>query len=258
MRWVRCLYLEWYSQNGRVVIEMVDPIIERVEFVDLGGEPIDKTKPPEEEEEPDLSEGPGITLVTRDEEGETEVWQGSARQYLEEQDEDDPYGLLPGDLQRQLDRQAREADRAAWSEEDRKEWEEMELLDDLIETSDGEPLISFLQSPKAYRPADQLSDDEVEGSLKGILAELALFGIAFALCEHFTPRDAYHLLLTEILPNERAHPELRGTGWVTNFMTHDFCPECEAEAERDYEEYRRTHPELDGDPGDGAEEDLAE
>ena len=36
--WKRCLYLEWYGPNGRVVIELADPTIEYVEFVDLGGE----------------------------------------------------------------------------------------------------------------------------------------------------------------------------------------------------------------------------
>ena len=230
------LYVEWYSQNGRVVIEMADPRIERIEFVDIGGPAIDKSQPPEPEEEPDLSEGPGITVVRLDEDGEPEVWQGSARQYIEEQVEDDPYGLFPDDLQRHLDRQAREADEAAMSDEDRELIREMELMDDLIETSDGEPLASFLQSPERCRPPDRLDDEEVEGALKGILMELALFGIALDVCEHYTPRDTYRLLVEELLPNQRAHPELRGTGWVTNFMTHEFCPECEAEADREFEE----------------------
>ena len=252
------LYVEWYSQNGRVVIEIADPRIERIEYVDIGGPAIDKSQPPEKDEEPDLSEGPSIAIVRRDDNSEIETWEGTAREYLEEREEEDPYGLFSDDLRHHLDRRSREADRAAWSEEARKEWEEMELLDDLIETSDGEPLISFLQSPGIYRPPDQLDDEEVEGALKGILMELALFGVALDVCEHFTPRDAYRLLVEELLPNQRAHPELRGTGWVTSFMTHEFCPECEAEADRHYEEFKRKHPELHGGLGDDAEEDPAE
>ena len=233
--WKPRLYLEWYSQNGRVVIEMADPVIDRVEFVDLGGEPVDKAKPPEDEEEPDLSRGPGITLIQLHEDGDVEVTEGAAADFLEEQEADDPYGLFPDDLQRKLDRETREADKATWSDAD-KTIREAELMDDLIDHSDGEPLISFLHSPEAYGPPDGLDDEEVEGALKGLLGELALYGIALHVCQHFTPRDAYRLLIEELLPNHRAHPELLGTGWVTGFMTHEFCPQCEAEIDREFEE----------------------
>ena len=32
--WKRCLYLEWYSQNGRVVMELADPVLEFVDSED--------------------------------------------------------------------------------------------------------------------------------------------------------------------------------------------------------------------------------
>lgn len=247
--WKPRLYLEWYSQNGRVVIEMVDPVIEW----DEGGEPPAEVPEPgdQDEEAPDLSAGPEIGIVRRTEDGDVEEWEGSVADYLaEREEEEDPYGLFPEELRRSLDRQARQADEAAMSDEDREMIREMELMDDLIEHSDGEPLISFLQTPKAYPHPDQLSDEEVEGALKAMLAELALWGIALDVCEHFTPRDTYRLLVEELLPNHRAHPELRGTGWVTHFSTWEFCPQCEAEAEREYEEYQREHPEPDDEPTD--------
>lgn len=245
--WKPRLYLEWYSQNGRVVIDMADPVIDRIEFVDLGAPPIDKTQPPDDETEADTSEGPGIMIVRRTDDGDAEVWEGSAREYMEEREADDPYGLFSDDLKAQLESESREADEAAMTDEEKAD-REMKLWDNVHEQGDGDRLIDFLQSAKMYPPPDQCSDEEAEGGLMGMLTELALYGIALHVCEHYTPRDAYRLLVEELLPNHRAHPGLRGSGWTTNFMTSEFCKECDAEADRKYEEFKRKHPELHGEP----------
>ncbi|MFW6163633.1 MAG: hypothetical protein ACODAJ_12750 [Planctomycetota bacterium] len=246
--WKPRLYLEWYSQNGRVVIDMVDPL---VEWDDQGEPPAEQPEATEaDEEDSDLSAGPDVGIVRRTGDGDFEEWHGSAAEYLAEREDEDPYGLFSEELQRSLDSQSRQADEAAMSDEDRELIRELELMDDLIEHSDGEPLVTSLQTPKAYPHPDRLNDEEVEGALKAMLTELALWGIALDVCEHYTPRDAYRLLVEELLPNHRAHPELRGTGWVTHYSTWEFCPECEAQAEREYEEYQREHPEPDDEPTD--------
>ena len=47
--WRRCLYLEWFSQNGRVLVELADPILEFVEFVEI------KELPPADGQSPILT-----------------------------------------------------------------------------------------------------------------------------------------------------------------------------------------------------------
>jgi hypothetical protein len=57
---------------------------------------------------------------------------------------------------------------------------------------------------------------------------LARCGVSLAVCHHFTPREAYRLLIEEICVEERAYRELQGTQWVQTFMTSEYCPQCEA------------------------------
>ena len=121
-------------------------------------------------------------------------------------------------------------------------------------TPDDEPIVG-----KRLKPALAKHGFDVEvfesptEALKTLLAQLALFGISLDICEHFTPRDAYRLLLEEICPGETAYPELRNTQWVQHFMTSEFCPACEAEFDREYEQRERQRKEH---PGDDPDEDL--
>jgi hypothetical protein len=214
--WKRCLYLEWYSQNGRVVIELVDPIIEYVDFDEIPGVSANSQpgEPwPHQEEEP----APDVCDHCSSHDGPC----GAA-----ETDADDPYHLFPNE----------EEDEEASVE---RMMAETELMDDLIENSPGEPIESILDLTGPLPSPDDLGDAEVEPRLKGLLGQLALLGIALHVCEHFTPRDTYRLLRDKLLTEERAFPELVGTGWVTNLMTAEYCPQCEADADREYEEYER-------------------
>ncbi len=205
----RCLYLEWFSQNGRVVIELADPIIT---FVDEDGkEQVSEHAsplPPEIDAlEPPGTLGLGVTAVSRDETG---AWHAES-EVLGLDDEED------------------------YDEEAEDPLYELELMDDLIENSDGEPIGGIFAHLDRLPQADSLSDDKAERLLKRLLGELALYGIALHVCEHFTPRDAYRLLVETIAREESFHPELRGTGWVQNFMTAEFCPACEAKIQAEFE-----------------------
>jgi len=240
--WKRCLYLEWYSQNGRVVVELVDPVIEFVESDD----PFTLAPPPAEPDEEDESSltAPAITAIHLDDDGEVHRLHTPRPQQIEEDADDDTYGLVPEELQRQLDAEAYEIDRAVGVEEDKPDIiRELELMDYLIEHSDGEPVGSIFDSPSKLPPPDQLDDEQAELVLKSLLAQLAFYGIALDVCEHFTPRDAYRLLIEDILEEGRFHPELRQTQWVQHFMTAEHCTECDAEAQRDFEEYERRRKE---------------
>ena len=244
----RCLTIEWYGQNGRVLVELADPTIV---FVDDGAESLSEALSPLpseiEEMEPPGKPGFGITRISRNDDGgldveevflsEEALMDGDA---FSEEDE-------PGALQRQLDDETREIDRSIGieDEETAKLMRETELMDDLITHSDGQPILTLFENPDQLPKADALSEEEAEMLLKALLAQMALFGVALNICEHFTPRDAYRLLIEEIATKGRFHPELRDTEWVQHFMTSEFCPECEAELDREFEERERNRDRND-------------
>jgi hypothetical protein len=287
--WRKCLFLEWFGQNGRVVVEIVDPVIEFLERIPLDSTAAGALPPPEspaaEIEAADAAEGQclpetglSITSLRLDENGNAEIsdeipfMDDAQDQNVGEEDDDDPveagdgYNLIPQELQQQFDAETRETDRGLAGEEDKpRSLREMELMDDLIENHDGELLASLFEIPIRFARPEQLDDQQIEQSLKTLLAELALYNVALHVCEHFTPRETYRLLLEQICNEERAFPQLRGTQWVQHFSTSDFCQRCETEVLRDYEELRhRESPEdterdpsdADPPPDDGFGDDL--
>lgn len=237
--WVRRLYLEWYSQNGRVVVEIAGPIVEEcVRPGDGDDDEGDWRILPQRAPIPDLSKpssGPQITVLQLD--------GGVARSKTfiagESRDEhpDDAAGL-----QAMLDREAAATERALHggpplsSDEDLAE---LELMDWCIEQGHEQPIVSLLasQDPAALPPADTLDDDTVEMQLKVLLGELARLGIALDVCPHFTPRDCYRLLRDTVLPKNGVYRELIGTSWVQHVSTWEYCPACESEAAADFREY---------------------
>lgn len=250
MRSVRCLYLEWFSQNGRVLVELPEPDIEFVpeKQAEAPASEFDETQEPRSDDENDgdqATPGLGITSIQlSDDDGEGEIRQevGPADLLDEEDPEDcdDPYGLIPGELKQQFDSAASELDEAIGvNDEGDATLRELELMDELIERGEGEPVGGLFEKPLKLPSPDQLDDTQAEKVLKVLLAELAIFGIALDVCEHFTPRDAYRLLVEQICREERAFPELRNTQWVQHFMTSEFCPQCEAEFEREMEQRGR-------------------
>lgn len=261
--WKRCLYLEWFSQNGRVVIDLADPRIEFVEFVEptgvSTGELAARAQTEQSTDPAKSTNGPAAPPIPADEKFGAVIYNSPEADSEEEPDEeedeeepdeeeDDPYGLFPKEMERQFDAEAYQIDRALEDDEAKsQDLREMELMDDLIENSPGEPLVTIFDDPVRLPRPDQLGDEEAEEALKSLLAELALFGIALDICEHFTPREAYRLLVEEICPEERAYPELRNTQWVQCFSTSDFCEACEAEFDREFEEHERRRKENPSD-----------
>ncbi len=234
--WKPCLYLEWFSQNGRVVVELVDPIIEDVEHTDIGGASAEDEV--QAEEAGPRVPGLGITAIHVHEDGEAEVQEhfipSGEGEERRDDSADDPYDLLPAERQRQFDADARSTDRALRGEEDDAVMRETELMDELIESGPRRPLETFVELGKPLPDPDEvdaLDDEQVETELLVLLGHLALFGIALDLCEHATPRDALSLLVAKILPEECGYPELRDTQWVQHYATSDYCEQCAAEGE---------------------------
>ena len=104
MTWKQCLYLEWFSQNGRVVVELVDPVIEVVEPEQSpdAGERVSPLDAPLDEEVPWSTAGdPSITSIRMDADGEAVIRDETPHlNELEDSSEDaegaqDPYELIP-------------------------------------------------------------------------------------------------------------------------------------------------------------------
>ena len=244
--WKRRLYLEWYGQNGRVVVEMADPLVEECVRESEGDEDEgdwvllpNLALPPESVlgKEP---RGPDITIMRQDGE-DTNVEKWSMRPESTAEEEEEAGKSIPDELQRQLDRESAAIERAIHGMPESPGgagMAEMELMDACIEEGEGRAVVSLLSNIEDFPRPDGLSDEEVETHLKVLLGHMALINVALNVCEHFSPRDCYALLLDTILPDEESYEELIGSGWVQHFMTHEYCDECSAECEEEglYEE----------------------
>ncbi len=212
--WARRLYLEWYGPNGRVVIEMADPVVEvctrAPENNDDEGEwePLPNRAPHPDSDQYVAEAGPGIVVV------------GPG---LESPIASDDVDALPG-----------AEENAARDEED--PLYACRLIDDCIDNAVEVPLASLIGGIDELPPADALEESALEPLLKQILARMALAGAALHVCEHYSLRDCYRLLRDELLVEPSAFGELVGTGWTQNMMTHEYCKACDEEAERKFRE----------------------
>lgn len=220
------LSLEWFSQNGRVTLDLADPVVEAVPDED------DADLNPDDDVEADLA-----ALAGGD----------------DDEDDEDPFGLFPQDLMEHFDTQADELDREILPEgsllRDMSDLDmsDVDLMEDLIENGEGVPIGNIFDPPIKLPRPEGLPDDGAEFALKRLLASLARHGISLDICEHYSPRESYQLLLDEICPFEMTHPELDATRLVQHFSTSDFCEKCEAEFEREVEEFEKNRGRDDDD-----------
>jgi len=246
------LHLEWSGQNGRIVIELPDPIIHFLDHDDEDDDEDDADWGVDDDRQlsdalidmDDPFSSPELNSPSEFEDADSEF---SFNDEEDEEDED-PYGLLPPELHAQFEQEAWDTDRAidpegSSSAPDTNDSDdgditvrELRLMDELIERGEGDLIRTIFDEPIRLPRPNKVSADEVEPLLKLLLAQLAQFGIALDVCEHFSPHDSYRLLIDEICPRQRAYPELRNTQWVQHFMTCDYCPECNAETEREFSE----------------------
>jgi len=143
--------------------------------------------------------------------------------------QDEGYGLIPDELTRELERSARRTDReiAGESEDAVNAMEECERFDDLLEHSDGIPTGKLLSGLQLPAPAPDLTEQQAREALSIALMELAMFGIAFHVCEHCSAQEAYRILIEKVCEECTVFPEMRGTSFVQHFTTSDFCQRCQ-------------------------------
>ncbi|MCE5231549.1 hypothetical protein LLG95_18375, partial [bacterium] len=245
--WVRRFYFEFYCQQGRVVIELADPV---VEYNAGDGDhedwrPLPHTTPmpgpPDAKPKPDSI--PEIVIVQDD----GHVERVDPRDYLDE------HGVPreTDTLQWELDKQARAVDRAIQGEDQEDEEDddrfmaEMELMDHLIDHENGEPVANALYTARNLPSPDEIPEDEIEPLVKGIVGEMAMYGVALDACEHCTLRDIYRIIYENIHTEWRFHPELAGTGWVQHYSTSDYCRKCAEEFEKEFEAEEKARKESE-------------
>jgi hypothetical protein len=230
-RWEECLYLEWFSQNGRVLIELPMSKLRFLSEDEIAArDQAEKEKFDAETREMDERRREESTSEKTDDliEEEDDIYPSSPAPSETEEDDEEGYGLIPDELGSELERKARRTDReiAGESEETIKMMEETELMDDLMEHGKQTPLKEFLADLNLPSPATVLTEEEADNLLKVALAKLALGGVAYHTCEHCTIREAYRILIDVICEESGAYPQLRGTGWVQNVCASDFCKKC--------------------------------
>lgn len=240
----RRLVLEWSGQDGPTSVVLINPQVEFLEHAEEKHVPVsDPIRLPEDE----LSLPP--EGEQRGPEPDSPGWDEANGVRA-----DDPYGLFPEDLERQLSEEsadevpADEPEPAPDEEGPSRVIQEAELIDALIERGPGEIIGTLFETPLRLPRPDDLDDEGAEKALKTVLAQMALWGIQLHLCAHFTPRDAYRLVVEHICRQGRSYPELRRTQWVQSFTTAEYCRACEADLEREFEEWERRRAEEEGPP----------
>ena len=248
----KALYLEWFSQNGRVVLELLDP---EMEFVDPDAEkPVPAS--PDIDEELIAQAGPVVPGTDSEFTEEDSPWENDNPLGEREDDgPDDPYGLFPSDLEEQFEEQAFEADKALMPPDLVEFFDQMDEYDEDVSSGEGVPIREIFDPPMRVYRAEDLDDEQVAVHFHTLLARLALHGIALDMCRHYTPREAYKLLVEKILIEERTYPRLAPRGFVQHYMTHEYCPACDAEMQAKYGDFD-TDRSSNGDDDSVSNDDI--
>ena len=266
-----CLYLEWFSQNGRVVAELTDLELEFIS--NLGDdtfiphvEPIlglnENNNFDQDDSEDSDHGGLSITSIGIDDEGNASIEEVDLSRF----EKSDEYGLFSADLDEKI-RQSLASDPEPIAPEidgddsainlpfdpdgstppATRSWDEVipgidpetkalyESWDEIYHGGNEDPVMPLFESFNLPDPDSLATDEQAAPYLDLIIARLATFSISIDLCEHMTPLSAYRILMTEILPEASVHPNLAATEIVQHFCTWESCPQCEAEFEAEYE-----------------------
>lgn len=242
------LYLSWNSQNGPVTLELLDTCITFLE-PGSGSAPFGIHGLPDGDLPAELK-----VFIQRARSSGGPAPDNAAEQAVEysdaadNEDDSDPFQLLDQETQ-DLIRESAEYD--SEQDDDRDESvlnipqelkdlvqsispnasEVFEQWNDVLQGKHDEPLSWVLDEPLRLPVADQLqSEEEAWEVLRTLLSALALKGVAFDMCPHTTPVEAYRILTEVLLPDARIHPNLTGTGFVCHFTSASCCKQCQNEA----------------------------
>ena len=118
------------------------------------------------------------------------------------------------------------------------------LLDAMLDGNAKErPLHELLPNTLQLPRVTQLDGLALQLKVKEILAHLAVLGVTLDMCHHFTPAQAYNMLL-DLLDNEQIHAESAKSGFIVHYMSFDHCERC-IEEEESWVELERPRPPQD-------------
>jgi hypothetical protein len=131
-------------------------------------------------------------------------------------------------LNRELERSARRVDReiAAEPDDESSSLAEVKRFDDLIENGEGTLIRDLLEHLELPAPGPALTEREAQVALHAALGQLALFSVAFHICDHCSIVDAYRIFMEKLCPHCTVFPEMGGTSFVQHYSTSDFCEKC--------------------------------
>lgn len=241
------IYLEWYSQNGRVVMELLDP---EMEFDGGDSQLADCT--PDDLPETDPALPPSITTILRGDDGTIEVFDNSPDSVLGEDDlqeetddahsADDEYGLFESNFE-QLIRESAFSDVHEAETTSQTHWDELipgippaikalyEQWDEVLHGEHDQPLTSLFEEPlRLPIPDDLTSEKQAWEALSSLLGAMAIRGVGVEMCPHLSAAEAYRMLVTDLLPEVRVHPNLLNSGFICHLSTWECCEECQNEA----------------------------
>ncbi|GEM_PF-6882590 len=184
------LHLEWFSHNGHVVLEVINPVLN---FIDDAPPAVPSPLPVIDANdldrpiEKDDALNPGQP-------GERRAWSD----------------VIPG-----LDPKI-EAMYEQW--------------DEITDGSKDEPIRNLIEGPLHLpKPQDVQTEEEAGAALDTLLDAMADHGVNLTICDHYTDVEAYRLLVEELLDKIEVHPEQADAGWVSYYDTFDLCEKCQAE-----------------------------
>jgi len=100
------------------------------------------------------------------------------------------------------------------------------LLDEMCGGHNDMRIADVVQPVMQLWKPEELNDQRISYELKAVLANLARHGITLDMCEHFSDRDAYALLVEHVLQSELTYPDLPSVGYVQHLLTHEYCEQC--------------------------------
>ena len=229
------LYLEWSSQNGIVAIELLDP---QIEIDDPQPTP---AFPREESELPGTSHPilpPPVSSLLAPEETSFEVVPDnhnfSRDAESEDDDADNPWRLFSPNLEDQIRHSVANSSRHSWDDTtpniDPETKRLYETWDEVLGGEKDEPLTLLFDEPLHLPKPHSIRDEKhAWDTLSKLLKAMALRGVAFDMCPHFSAVDAYKLLIDDLLPDAGVHPALVDSGFICHFSTAEFCQHCKSE-----------------------------
>jgi|GEM_PF-2351697 len=256
---VDLLYLEWYGQSGRVVAEIINVEIQWIDQInETQSSPV---ADPLFVEDTDEADSDGSDSSGEDELENDGEWPLSSTQTV------DPYQLFPTDLDDQI-RQSLKQNDASMQPKDGavagansldfeehetnqpRDWSEVipgidpetkalyESWDEIYSGQYDQPIEGLFCGEYEIPPLDSVqTDEQADIIVKIIVARLAPLNVAIDLCEHMTPLTALKMIVEEILPIARVHPNLAATEIIRHYSTFEFCEACEKEFDAEYDKY---------------------